>query len=654
MKKLLSLCSLLFCLSCHAQVPSHIFTVIPYAGGQGRVDFQDPTGAFTVHVQAATALASNNIFAFPINTVTTASAGYCLTLLSTSTGTTEWDTCGGAGITPPVTWSITNANPVLTLSNGGTGANSDGLRTSANGPGYAINVTAGDSTMAGSLKFTGAAHGIIINGTGGVTVQGGGGIDVNTGDLTVQNGHFFFGSSLLWEIDPHYVVPGLVNYFDILNPGATSMMRFDAAASKVSVPSGQTFQVDGTLAIPAAGAVTVGAAATVTGGSWTIGTTTHFITNSTTFDQPILADGDIFIRGPASSYRGLEIHTKATLTDHIRWDIEANADAESGSNNGSNFIIERYSDAGGFIDTPLTISRATGAMLLPDPVTLDGVISGAHGQNFGVADSPSVASITVNGVATTARSLFFTTSGSSRWQLDAVGAESGTAVGSDLFLGRYNNSGGLIDTPITITRSTGLTTFADAVTHSSTTTLNGTVNGTHGQNIGTSDSPQFAIGTFTSGISAFGITVTSNGIAVTGASTITTSTGQALNVSTSGNAFSMFFSDTGGTCRMGFASGGVTCPSDVRLKTNINSMPSVLDRIMQLRPVTFNWRQSGETTDGLIAQDVQKVFPLVVHSGQGDAGPDTLHISYMQLVPYLIKSIQEMKLEIDALKKLRK
>ena len=45
---------------------------------------------------------------------------------------------------------------------------------------------------------------------------------------------------------------------------------------------------------------------------------------------------------------------------------------ESGSNAGGNFFIRRYSDAGSLIDTPLTITRSTGA------ITLAGALSGTN------------------------------------------------------------------------------------------------------------------------------------------------------------------------------------------------------------------------------------------------------------------------------------
>lgn len=53
-----------------------------------------------------------------------------------------------------------------------------------------------------------------------------------------------------------------------------------------------------------------------------------------------------------------------------RWWAGVNNSAESGSNAGSNYIVQRYSDAGSVIDSPLTIVRSTGVVQLSDGVSL--------------------------------------------------------------------------------------------------------------------------------------------------------------------------------------------------------------------------------------------------------------------------------------------
>jgi hypothetical protein len=70
----------------------------------------------------------------------------------------------------------------------------------------------------------------------------------------------------------------------------------------------------------------------------------------------------------------------------------------------------------------------------------------------------------------------------------------------------------------------------------------------------------------------------------------------------------------------GAASCGGTCPSDYRLKQNITPITGILANFTQLQPVTYEWRVNefpdrhfgrGQQT-GLIAQEVQKVFPTLV------------------------------------------
>jgi len=74
-----------------------------------------------------------------------------------------------------------------------------------------------------------------------------------------------------------------------------------------------------------------------------------------------------------------------------RWTIlPGDTTAETGSNAGADFAISRYSDAGGFIDNPLTISRATGAVTCKTlvlsglPTSATGLPTGAVWNNGGV------------------------------------------------------------------------------------------------------------------------------------------------------------------------------------------------------------------------------------------------------------------------------
>jgi hypothetical protein len=56
----------------------------------------------------------------------------------------------------------------------------------------------------------------------------------------------------------------------------------------------------------------------------------------------------------------------------------------------------------------------------------------------------------------------------------------------------------------------------------------------------------------------------------------------------------------------------VFCSSSLRYKDHLASFTSGLDLINKLRPITFNWKQSGERDLGFAAEDVAAIEPLLV------------------------------------------
>ena len=93
--------------------------------------------------------------------------------------------------------------------------------------------------------------------------------------------------------------------------------------------------------------------------------------------------------------------------------------------------------------------------------------------------------------------------------------------------------------------------------------------------------------------------------------------------------------------------------SDIRLKKNIEPLPlddSILDRVMDLQAVTFEWkhRDDGKRQIGLIAQDVEEVFPEVVTTPDDGSCQKGLLATGMDAV--LIEGIKELKIENELLK----
>ena len=62
-----------------------------------------------------------------------------------------------------------------------------------------------------------------------------------------------------------------------------------------------------------------------------------------------------------------------------------------------------------------------------------------------------------------------------------------------------------------------------------------------------------------------------------------------------------------------------------------------------MRGVSFT--KDGEAGSGVIAQELQKVAPELVHEGE-----EYLSVAYGNLVGYLIEAVKDLKAEVEELK----
>ena len=93
--------------------------------------------------------------------------------------------------------------------------------------------------------------------------------------------------------------------------------------------------------------------------------------------------------------------------------------------------------------------------------------------------------------------------------------------------------------------------------------------------------------------------------------------------------------------------------SDARMKRNITDLDNALANTLQLRAVTFNWNtdefpdmgSSNQTQIGLIAQEVEKVYPELVSVDPGGYRM----IDYAGLTPILLEAIKEQQTTINGL-----
>jgi hypothetical protein len=92
-------------------------------------------------------------------------------------------------------------------------------------------------------------------------------------------------------------------------------------------------------------------------------------------------------------------------------------------------------------------------------------------------------------------------------------------------------------------------------------------------------------------------------------------------------------------------SANITClslteTSTEAVKYNILPLPSQLDNVLKLKPVSFNYKANDKHSIGLIAEEVAKIYPEFT-SDNNDS------ISYGKITSVLIQSIKELKTIID-------
>lgn len=94
--------------------------------------------------------------------------------------------------------------------------------------------------------------------------------------------------------------------------------------------------------------------------------------------------------------------------------------------------------------------------------------------------------------------------------------------------------------------------------------------------------------------------------------------------------------------------------SDARMKENVVDMSGAVDKIKLIRPVTYNWIESGYADIGYLAQELHAVCPEVVRVG-GDIGQENVEnnrpwgIDYGKLTPVIVSALKEIIARVEAL-----
>ena len=106
------------------------------------------------------------------------------------------------------------------------------------------------------------------------------------------------------------------------------------------------------------------------------------------------------------------------------------------------------------------------------------------------------------------------------------------------------------------------------------------------------------------------------------------------------------YANSGGSAEVLFdPNGNITAnsvfyESDSRYKKEIQTLPSALENILSLRGVSYYWKDRSDNTEqiGVIAQEVEKIYPQLVHTNEDGYKS----VAYANLVSPLIEAVKEL------------
>lgn len=289
---------------------------------------------------------------------------------------------------------------------------------------------------------------------------------------------------------------------------------------------------------------------------------------------------------------------------------------------------------------PIAGGTLTGALIGTSFAFNSGVITGALGVNglLTVGAGSGAANLILNGGAGSNRFVLGQTNGLSRWGaiLGNTTAESGSNVGSDFQINRYNDAGVLVDAPFSITRSTGAATFVASVT---TTSLRQNAHGFTFNYVANGALNQFACTID----GAYNVIVKSVSVSPF------TSVVDTMALNAAGSAMGAW---AGGSA----AQWAVAVTSDRRLKSNL--APSSKDALDVLAAIPvyqcdmtppFPDAEPQHWDFAVIADEVKPEIPLAVNDPIPEAGFNYATMRDYPFIPVLIRAVQQLTARVAEL-----
>lgn len=86
--------------------------------------------------------------------------------------------------------------------------------------------------------------------------------------------------------------------------------------------------------------------------------------------------------------------------------------------------------------------------------------------------------------------------------------------------------------------------------------------------------------------------------------------------------------------------------SDASRKENVAEIDDALAKVLDLRGVTFDWKNGEGSSAGVIAQEVEKILPQIVKGDEGN-----MSVQYNGIIALLVQAVKELSSEVEELKR---
>ena len=84
--------------------------------------------------------------------------------------------------------------------------------------------------------------------------------------------------------------------------------------------------------------------------------------------------------------------------------------------------------------------------------------------------------------------------------------------------------------------------------------------------------------------------------------------------------------------------------SDENLKYDIRKVKNSISLLNEINGIMFKWKSNNKSSIGVIAQEVEKVFPELISNGEVKS------VNYNGLIGVLIEAVKEHSIQINILK----